>query len=83
MRLSNIVTQPELLGDFMKKIRLAHGCKIEDICENLKIEIEHYIAIEENKVFDPDFEIIYWVFKCMEVDMDEFDWGIYFQLLNK
>lgn len=60
MRLSNIITQPELLGDFMKKIRLAHGCKIEDICENLKIEIEHYIAIEENKVFDCNRQAVFY-----------------------
>lgn len=80
MILSNSVTQPELLGDFMKKIRLAHGCSIEDICATLKLEIEQYTAIEENKVFDPDFEIIYWVFKCMEVELDAFDWGKYFKL---
>lgn len=78
MILSNSVTQPELLGDFMKKIRLEHGCNIEDICANLKIEIEYYTAIEENKVFDPDFEIIYWVFKCMEVELDAFEWERYF-----
>ena len=67
----------------MKKIRLAHGCKIEDICANLKIEIEQYTAIEENKVFDPDFETVYWVFKCMGVELDAFDWGRYFNSFPK
>lgn len=76
--MSNTVTQSEQLGDFMKNIRLARGYKIEDICANIKIEIEQYIAIEENKVSNPDFEIIYWIFKCMEIEMDDFDWGEYF-----
>lgn len=57
----------------MKNIRLVHGCKIEYICAILKIELEHYIAIEENKVFNPDFGIVCWIFLCMKVEIDESD----------
>ncbi|MFF5996515.1 helix-turn-helix transcriptional regulator [Lysinibacillus sp. KU-BSD001] len=79
MKLVSTVTHPEKLGDFLKSIRLEQGLTIEEVCKEIPVDVDTYRDIEENKLFNPTFENVYYIFRQLGVELDMFNWKKYFQ----
>ena len=79
MKLVSTVTHPKKLGDFLKSVRLKQGLTIEEVCKEIPLDVDTYSDIEENKLFNPTFENVYYIFQRLDIELEMFNWEKYFQ----